>query len=195
MSAARTTWLPGDVIAFAGRGPLSRAIAWKTCSWWQLLRGRWISHVGIVAPYFGRPLLFESTTLTDLPCEFAGWPLEGVQAHAPRDRLERYEGRAWRYRLRKPLPIRSSLTKRLVKRLGIPYDHRQACLAGTHYLKRIEALDRFDGEALFCSELVTLVLIEIGVIAIDTNPSIWTPAGWCRWAEQTNTYDHGVRVL
>ena len=91
---------PGDLLLFAGRGLESRWIAAVTCSPAQLLAGQWFSHVGICArdPH-GRVLLWESTTLCDLPCEITGRKIHGVQAHLPCDRLAHYDGAAWRLRL------------------------------------------------------------------------------------------------
>ena len=68
----------GDVIGFSGNSWISGLINIGTYGipFWG------ISHVGIMAHAAdGRLLLFECTTLEDMPCEIAGECFNGTQAH------------------------------------------------------------------------------------------------------------------
>ena len=68
----------GDIIGFSGEGRVGDIINIGTFG-----IPRWsICHVGIMGEATdGRQLLFESTTLDDLPCEIAGVKFDGTQAH------------------------------------------------------------------------------------------------------------------
>src|SRR5713226_3934901 len=99
-SLSQRSFVPGDLLVFAGQGFESRAIALATCRPWQLLRGEWFSHLGICARGpAGNVLLFESTTLADLPCEILRRKTQGTQAHKPWDRIQNHRGKVWRLRL------------------------------------------------------------------------------------------------
>ena len=68
----------GDVIGFSGNSWISGLINIGTYG----IPGWGISHVGIMAHADdGRLLLFESTTLENMPCEISGECFDGTQAH------------------------------------------------------------------------------------------------------------------
>lgn len=117
----------GDVILFRGEGPLSMAIALGTCLPSQWVAGCAPSHVGVVADYRDRPMLFESTTLCNLDCEILKRPVKGVQCHDIGKRLAFYRGRAWVMRVSDdwaPLTRFQSerLTRFCVENVGAEYD-------------------------------------------------------------------------
>ena len=180
----------GDILAFAGRGWVSRRIALQTCTPCQLLRGRWISHVGICAAVDSRSeaYLFESTTMVDEPCAITGNRIDGVQAHWPDRRVAKCEGKVWLLRTRKHLAaaVRRRLGRFLQSCLGTPYDVPQALLSGT-WLLNLTEFDAEDTSKLFCSEYVRLALEDAGIVA-DTNASIWTPARLVRELVQIGLY-------
>lgn len=80
----------GDVVAFSGFGRKSLFVNLVTYGfpWWHA------SHVGIIGEHNGELLLFESTTLSDVPCVIQGKPFKGVQAVRLKDRVATYRGRA-----------------------------------------------------------------------------------------------------
>jgi hypothetical protein len=183
---------PGDLLLFAGRGFESRFIAAVTCSPAQLLAGQWFSHVGICArdPH-GRVLLWESTTLCDLPCEITGRHARGVQAHLPSDRLAHYDGAVWRLRLaeRETLCEAESLrlTDFVLSEIGRPYDYEGAMISATwrlRFCRRLyPTLDK-----LFCSFYVLAALKDIGKVDKDLNPRAYSPARAARELMYWGTY-------
>ncbi|MGE4136427.1 MAG: hypothetical protein AB7E98_12015 [Pirellulales bacterium] len=176
---------PGDVIVFAGRGLVSRTIALTTTTWGQFVRLQWVSHVGICAQVnrYGL-LLFESTTLVELPCVIQGRLVRGVSAHCPIERVDSYQGKVWRLRLdphvRFDAKRSGGLTRSLMSNLGKPYDARQAIMSGVPWVKR-SSWTRPDRRAMFCDELVSTALIDAEIVPRGTyNPSAVAP-GWVVW--------------
>jgi hypothetical protein len=178
---------PGDLIFFAGSACVpSRLIAAATCTPAQLLRGEWISHVGIVFAHQGRLLLAESTTLSESPCVLAGRCVKGVQAHPLADAIAAYPGKAWIGRLghwnRLSEAESRKLTDMVLSLAEAPYDELGAVLAGTHWLKRLivsEQAGRF-----FCSELCAWLLKHLG--RWDWKAAgRYTPAGMARGGVRT----------
>ena len=187
-----TDFLPGDLLLFAGRSLESRWIAAVTCSSRQLLAGQWFSHVGICArDARGRVLVWESTTLCDLPCEITKRKLCGTQAHLPRERLARYEGTAWRLRLasREALSERQSLrlTDFLMSEIGRPYDYEGAMISATWRLRLCRTLYP-TLDKLFCSFYVLAALKDIGAVDKDLNPRAYSPARVARDLMYWGTY-------
>ena len=90
----------GDVIGFSGNSWISALINLGTYG----LPFSGISHVGIMAHAAdGRLLLFESTTLENMPCELSGECFNGTQAHDLTKILQAYAGKVWHYPLYRPL--------------------------------------------------------------------------------------------
>ncbi|MHB1033263.1 MAG: hypothetical protein ACYC35_05050 [Pirellulales bacterium] len=185
----------GDLLAFSGRGCLSRWIQIGTCSKWSHVGGiAWtpkrqlqnLRRSGVLdvpearlADWRDCYLLYEATTLVNLPCRITGRPIRGVQAHQPAERLAGYDGRAWRLRLdpdwRLSAEESTRLTAYLVSKIGRRYDERGALLSGTRLLKRHWWWGRADLATLFCSELWAGALERIGRLPIE-NPSTFSPA-------------------
>lgn len=182
LKACDVNFLAGDVLCFAGREWTSRVIALGTCKFSQLFTGRWISHMGVIAPWNGKVMLFESTTLTSLPCEIQNAVVTGTQAHSPYTRLADYQGRAWLMRPRRKVSEAQAeaLAAFCLQSIGAPYDYRQAILSPVpHWVKRLGWIAP-DQSLLFCDELVSMGLMDAQIIDQDYNPSKATPA-WVAW--------------
>ena len=188
LSAAHDTdFQPGDLLFFAGDDLVSKAIAWKTCSWPQWIKGERFSHVGVCADYSPPnshsrvTLLFESTTLTAMPCVVQNKLVKGPQAHWPNERIKRYPGHVWRLRLRDPLTEyeRERLTNFSLSVLGEDYDWFGAALAGT-WFARLDDDIQPHAAALFCSRMATLQLRECFRMSQSDAPGEFSPARLAR---------------
>jgi len=165
---------PGDVIGFSGRGWVSAAINIGTygfpfCG---------ISHIGVMAhDPEGRLLLFESTSLENLPCVISGEDFTGTQAHYLDDILEAYFGRVYHYPLYRPLyPNENTrLTRFLMETIHTPYDLMGAFRATGVGISWIESWFREqDLNTIFCSEWIASALSVIGIFP-TSNASRWNP--------------------
>ena len=191
-TAARTlSFLPGDLVLFAGRNCESRAIALATCSPAQLILGQWFSHVAICADYRDRVLLFESTTLCDLPCGIRHCKTRGPQAHDPRLRVRGYQGGVWRMRLARDKALnanqRRELTTFLTSKLGEGYDCEGAAICGTRLL-RLARWIRPSLDKLFCSHYAMSALKAIDIVDHDLNAASYSPARLARDLPWWGTY-------
>lgn len=170
---------PGDVIGFSGRSWISAGV--NIATYGIPLFG--ISHVGIMANTpDGRMLIFESTSLEDLPCEISGENFTGTQAHKLEDILRVYKGRVYHYPLYRPLYTGESerLTQFLMETIHVPYDMMGALRAAGVGLSWIESLFRSqDLSLIFCSEWVASALSVIGVFP-TSNVSRWNPNRFIR---------------
>jgi hypothetical protein len=162
----------GDLVAFSGRTFVSDAINIATYG-----IPRWsASHVGILAEYDSRLLLFEATTLDTEPCEIQHQCVAGVQAHKL-DVIARYDGKVWLYPLYRNLYDFEScrLTRFLVDKLGTPYDDLGALRSAGVGLSWIESRFRTqDLSSIFCSEMVAAAYSNIGIMP-SNNVSRWSP--------------------
>lgn len=182
MSDQAQQFEPGDILAFYGRGTISRTIELFTGSptlippFWRLAP----SHVGIVWPMYNHgPLLVESTTLCDLVCRLNKEKRKGVQFHRPEDRLAVYPGHVARIRLANGWKIDEAeadfITGWFYHRRKLTYDARGAICSGTRVLKWTRLLPTADLGSQFCSELCAAALMRIGRLPID-NPTVYNPA-------------------
>jgi hypothetical protein len=158
----------GDVIAFSGKGWLSRLIKFKTRSK--------ISHVGIVSDIeMGGPIIMESTTLSDLPDHYTGEHRKGVQAHSLVEYIESYNGDIYLVSLKKHLTEKqvNSMQTWLLKKHEEKtlYDTKQAVGSVLDRLERYfkRLANKPDFKELFCSELVAKALKIVK--RWDGNPS------------------------
>ncbi len=174
----RPTIKPGDIIGFTGVGWECVGINILTYGipWYHL------AHVGIVGEYYGELLLFESTTLSDVPCVIQSKLFDGVQAVRLDDRLDGYGGRVWHYPLHRPLykHERQRLNSFLISRVGTDYDKSGAVRAGGLAWSWYKSLlyDE-DLSSLFCSELCAAAHNHVGIMKTG-NVSSWNPNRFVR---------------
>ena len=208
-------WHTADLLAFSGRSLVSLSIKVGTCSpishvaaiaWtpgWQL---RSLAAGGVIKlpahrfrQWNDRHLLYESTTLSEEPCQITGQRIQGVQAHPPVERIARYDGRVRLYRLtpawRHEFTVEKAtrLTGHLLARIGQHYDGRGAILAGTRVVKHFWAWRLVDRSSLFCSEYLAAVLQHVGLFPIS-NASKVTPASLVKLLVEAEVYEPGVVI-
>lgn len=187
--APTVTLNSGDILAFGGRGLVSKVIRAWTCSR--------ISHVGIVCERAGVPLLWESTTLSDLPCMLCGRFTRGVQAVIPSERIARYDGHVWRLRVKRPLE--SWQIARLLGFLslqdGVRYDLLQA-LSAARWLRWVWGSHE-NWQSWFCSELVIAALVECDVLPaiVARSPAAWRPSNVVKRLPGWGAYHAEMEVI
>ena len=152
--------LPGDVLAFSGKGKFSDLIKWAT--------GSVVSHVGIVinnVVAFNQ--VVEAATINGF---------SGVSTNFLYKRILEYDGELWwlplKPEVRKKLDI-AAMQKFLLAQDGKKYDLPQAIAAGLALIKNEE-----DFSEMFCSEIVAAAL-EVGGI-VSLNASEMTPIDVCK---------------
>ncbi len=169
----------GDIVAFSGFGRKSVIVNLVTFGWPFF----WASHVGILGEYQGEQLLFESTTLSNVPCVIQQKHVKGVQAVRLADRVKSYNGRVYHYPIYRPLFgfEEDRLNQFLLEKIGVPYDLHGGMRSATHGLSWLES--RFKGEDLnfiFCSELTAASHARIGILQ-TSSASRWNPNRFIRY--------------
>jgi len=154
---------PGDVIGFSGGSLVSDAV--------NLLSfgiPRWsLSHVGIFSYH-------ESDCNLRLFDSASGF---GVRHQSPYQGVEKYDGRAWLYKLHRPLYGHEygRLEESTKNSLGRDYDAAGALRAGGKlWAACYGALRGEDLATFFCSEFVAEQLSHVGVFN-TANASRWNP--------------------
>jgi hypothetical protein len=178
----RRDFRAGDLLLFRGENWKSFAIALGTSLPSQWIAGCAPSHLGIISDYEGRPILFESTTLCTLPCEILKRPVQGVQAHDPRRRIEAYGGRVWHMRLaddeRLDEPLADWQSKRLtdfcLRHLGESYDF--AGLTRTWLWSHLVTFLRPPRHMTVCSRFVARAAREARIVGQNIIPDKVSPA-------------------
>lgn len=178
---------PGDVIGFSGAGLTGDIINIGTFG-----IPRWdICHVGIMGEASdGRLLLFESTTLDDLPCEIYGGKFDGTQAHVLDTAISSYREKIWHYPLYRPLYDceRRRLTEFLMATIHTPYSKmdalRSADFLGLSFFETL--LGETHLQHIFCSEWVAAAHSYIGLWP-TSNAGRWNPNHLVRFLRS-----HGV---
>jgi len=178
---------PGDIIGFSGEGPTGDIINLGS---WGIPRWN-VCHVGILGEaHDGRTLLFESTTLDPLPCEVAGRPFDGTQAHRLDRVLQGYRGKVWHYPLYRSLYgfERRRLTDFLMGTIGVPYSKMDA-LRSADFMG-LSLFESLLGEThlhhIFCSAWVAAAHAYVGLWP-TTNAGRWNPNRLVRYL-----HGHGV---
>jgi hypothetical protein len=169
----------GDIVSFSGDGWPSIVV--NLCSYGI----PWLhaSHVGIMGEYKGELLLFESTTLSNLPCVIRGENFKGTQAVRLQDRVDSYKGSIHHYPLYRELyPDEANrLNAFLADHVHIPYDTIGAVRSGGAAWSWIESwLRDEDLSRIFCSEFCAAGHREIGMLRTD-NVSRWNPNRFIRF--------------
>lgn len=171
---------PGDIIGFLGNSGISRTICIGTGGWpfWPYLG---LSHVGIMGESHGKTLLFESTTLCDLPCAIQGKPFRGTQAHPLEDRVATYPGRIWHYPLSEPLwdNERERLNAFLLEHIGADYDKFAALFAADLAPSWVESYLNPEHRDSCCSVWACAAHAYIGRFS-TSNVGRWSPTRFCR---------------
>ncbi len=176
-SEARGRMLPGDVLAFSGRGRTSSIIKWRTNSA--------VSHVGTVIQTCVRGddrtfnQIAESTSLNG----FSGVIMSRIS-----DRLRDYRGSVWWLPL--SWAVREHFdTKRffnwIIAQEGKPYDTRQAVWSAIDWIPFVKSRECFD--KLFCSELLAGGFEHANVIR-PLNASEQTPKDVVSWNLYEDAY-------
>ena len=164
----------GDIVGFSGRSWISAGI--NLATYGIPLWG--ISHVGIMAHApDGRLLIFESTSLEDLPCEISHENFTGTQAHLLDDILRVYEGKAWHYPVYRPLYDYEDkrLTEFLMATIHTPYDAMGAFRSAGVGLSWVESLFHPENlHSIICSEWVAAAYADIGLVP-SANAARWNP--------------------
>jgi len=178
--AVRNHMLPGDIIAFSGKGRFSRIVKLAThCN---------VSHVGIVCEtqvtgydQFTIEIMEAVNEATDPDTAL---PITGVVRTRLSTKLRYYNGAAWWMPLsdmaRQQFNTAASM-RFLMSVIGRPYDMPQAIQSGLDLLDRTEVLTYAveDYSEFFCSELCAAGLRAGGLIQYS-NPSEMTPIDLCR---------------
>lgn len=169
---------PGDLLFFYGQTWQSRVIEAVT---------RGPSHVGICSAWYhccqpvvdGETLLFESTTLCDLPDLLLGEKIDGVQVHRPAERIDAYQGRICCMRLADGWELEKdeeyALRNWLHDLHGKPYDLEGALASGTRLFKWLPLMPYPDLGHLFCSELCAELLMRLHRLPLG-DPGVYNPA-------------------
>lgn len=217
---------PADIICFSGRGCTSLAI--KAFTHWPWEQPK-ISHVSVIAhtsqelmeklaqytrlvkippgriaTWRERLLLFESTTLADVPCAISGQAIKGVQSHDPLGRIAAYDGDAYYCRLTQPYKSKfesNGRQRRLsigcLSRIGDQYNGKGAALSGTHLSLRMRdylwAWSKSDRNRLFCSQYVASVLSPIDLFPIE-DPRNWNPSRLMKRLISSGVYTPPQRI-
>lgn len=181
---------PFDIFLFSGRGLISKGIQTITGSPW--------SHVALALrlPQFDLNLLYESTTLSDLPDLTTGAPVKGVQLVYLSERLRSYEGKvAWR-------PIRGPKTDFMITQAakfvrcfqGKPYEQNQLELLFSAIDLGFDIGNRGeDTSSVFCSEVAALLLRKVGILLPDDDKPAneFTPADYAGKMQLRSGYELG----
>ena len=164
-----------DIVLFGGKGRISEAIKWAT--------GSDKSHIALTLHVqdYDCLALFESTTLSTTPDLIGDKPVKGVQLVNMSSRLETYDGDVW------VRPIYGKRTRKMKETAirvmrefhGRPYEQSQLDLIrsaidipGVRIMR-----NQGDASSVFCSELVTIMLREVGIMPNEGEPpDEFTPA-------------------
>lgn len=187
---ARARMLPGDVIAFGGKGHVSEIIKLATRSA--------VSHIGVILQtrvredtsnrFFNQ--IIESTSLHGF---------NGVAISRFSDRLNSYDGELWW------LPLRQEIREGQFNQVTFydflfnqakqrkPYDMPQAIKSALDTFDELPfgmhgpGYNREDFSRFFCSEIVAAGLETAGVVG-TVNASEVTPIDLCRWDIYESVY-------
>ncbi len=170
----------GDLLTFYGCGLPSRAISLWT---------QGPSHIGQLCERADQLALFESTTLSDLPCILCGIATQGVQAVPALERICRYNGSIYQLRLRRPLEDRevAKLLGFLTAQDQLAYALFEAMTAarwGRWFWSPHNTYTRW-----FCSQLIIAALQHIGRLDPLTHASAWRPSDVARRLVQLRIYE------
>jgi hypothetical protein len=187
--------MPGDVIAFGGKGTFSGVIKWATVGA--------VNHVAIVLPpdphaEVTSPEGPSRESVPDIPIIESLSSMDkfpGVSVHSLAERVETHEGEVWW------LPLNERTRRKLDsgrfddflrQQVGTPYDSLQALRSAPDLAEDVPVIRLLtrnveDFSKFFCSELVAAGL-EAGGAICSINCSEVTPMDLCRFAIYEDTY-------
>lgn len=192
------TFSAGDIVACYGTDVVSRAIQWVTWSPWAVSGLRvGPSHIALISESDRGLLWIESTTLCLHPCEYRGRIVSGVQAHRPEVRVRDYLRSGGQVVVHRLTPINQldqaerDLLRHILFRYflmeSIDYDLEGAILSGTRAIRWLGLLPGADLKSLFCSELVSAVLMRLNRLN-HANPTGFSPARLLRTLVRSGKY-------
>jgi hypothetical protein len=169
----RNRMRPGDVIAFSGKGRISRLISRCTASP--------VSHVGVIL----RSELAAGGALLELIESTSLDGFSGVSRSRLSDRLRVYPGAVWWLPLREDIRARADLGamyRWLLSQDRKRYDYRQVVRFAFQGLPLVGRwfVNREDYGRVFCSELVAGGFERAGILPSSCDASQITPAALCR---------------
>ena len=158
---------------------------------WLFAVDKQISHVGIIAKYDGRAMLFESTTMCDQPCEVTHQLIRGGQGHNPVFRIDGYKGRVYIARVRQICRLRAEgqniLSSIALLYVGQSYNTLGAMISGTKVIKWWVAPMQ-KGLHAFCSQMVAVCLKRIDMFPKSIHSAAMHPAGLARMLVRTKIH-------
>lgn len=184
-------WESGSLLLFWGKEPISRAISFFT---------RGPSHVGVItSPRSRHPaLLWEATTLCDLPDYLTNRPRIGFQCHVPEERIESYNGSVALL----TLVDGEKLFKHEAEFLWQWLEHRHlenvkynypGALMSALLLRWTHLLPYPDMHSLFCSQICARALQRFGKVR-RCNAGVFNPASLVREVRSSGVYSAPVTL-
>ncbi len=163
----------GDLILFHGMYTISRVVEFIEQDDW--------SHVGMVIKLNGRPLLWESTTFTNLPDEIYHDRIEGPKIVDLHDRLKTYDASydiPLKYAVR-PLRVERTEEMKMAIYQEVFRTHGKKCPVGMemifNYLEG-KLLNIPANSKMECSQLVASAYMAMGLIPDSRVPNSYNPA-------------------
>jgi hypothetical protein len=158
--AARDSLRTFDLLLFSGEGIISSVIKTATNSEW--------SHVAVVLNLeeFDQVLIYESTTLTNVPDLVTGRRVKGVQLVQLSSRLEDYKGDVViRFLHGERTRRQGELAAHFMREFhGRPYETNQLEMIRAALDTGMSQRNQPDASSVFCSEMVALLYRRIGVL-------------------------------
>lgn len=188
---------PLDILACYGTSAADQIIRWGT---WRLFAPRRLklgpSHVAFIGDYRDQTVWVESTSKCRHACMIRTRRVSGVQVHLPHERVKDYEQQGgWVdvYRLspmwslsRNEVLMASKLVQHFLHE-EIGYDLGGALLSGTRVYQLLSAFPGIDLDEIFCSQLVSAVLMRLGRMNVD-NSRRYNPARLLRLLVKSGVY-------
>ncbi len=162
----RASLKTGDIVLFSGKGGVS--------DWIKLFSGSAWSHLGMILclPHMDMVLLWESTTLSDLPDIESGKGRKGVQLVPFSERVSMYKGDVAVRLLSKPITqqMETSLGKFRKRASRLKYEKNKIELIKAAWDGPLGG-NKENLSSVFCSELVAESYQRMGLLAEP-------PKGW-----------------
>ena len=161
----------GDIVLFSGNNNSSRFIRYVTKSKW--------SNVGMVIKIhdYDVVLLWESTTMNDIPDFYDKVPKYGVMMVPLSERVRAYDGEVYLRRLSNPISY--DMVKQLValrdEVKNRPYEQDKWDMIRSVIDSGSSFENKRDLSSIFCSELVAEALQRIGLITNTIASDEFTP--------------------